>query len=330
MLPDEGMAATWLRGHDVGVVVEHAPAALLRFGGSWRRHLLSTLLALPAYWWRAARVLRGYDVVHINDLRGLLLVGPSAVLARRPWLVHVHNGEVGGRAWKLLVRPLLAARVPLVVASRRGARGWGGAAVGRLHEVPCQARTRARSPEAPVPTVVTLARLHPAKGLGVLLEAVRMVQQRGLDVETLVVGPDSPGHEVLAEDLRCLGAGIPGVRFLGLLDEPWEVASTGWVYAQPSFDEPFGMGALEAAAAGLPAVASDVGGLRDVVDDGVTGVLVPPGDALALADALERLLRDADLRARLGAAGQRRVAAQFGPELFVERIAGVYADLGAR
>ena len=74
--------------------------------------------------------------------------------------------------------------------------------------------------------------------------------------------------------------------------------------------EPFGLVAVEAMAAGLPVVASDTGGLSDIVRPGQTGLLVPPGDAAALAAALETLLDDAALRARMGAAG--RIQAETG------------------
>jgi glycosyltransferase involved in cell wall biosynthesis len=87
--------------------------------------------------------------------------------------------------------------------------------------------------------------------------------------------------------------------------------------------EPFGLVALEAAAAGKPIVASDIGGLRDIVADGETGILVPPDDRLALGAAMRRLGRDAELRQRLGAAAKER-AATFSPEAIVPRFEEAY------
>lgn len=87
--------------------------------------------------------------------------------------------------------------------------------------------------------------------------------------------------------------------------------------------EPFGIVALEAAAAGKPIIASDIGGLRDIVVDGETGFLVPPGDRPALVEALGRMIGDGELRGRLGAAAQMR-ATEFSPTAIVPRFEEAY------
>ena len=87
--------------------------------------------------------------------------------------------------------------------------------------------------------------------------------------------------------------------------------------------EPFGLVALEAAAAGKPVIASDIGGLRDIVEDEETGLLVEPGSVTALAGAIERLTRDASLRERMGNGGVRR-SGMFSPEAIVPRFEGAY------
>jgi glycosyltransferase involved in cell wall biosynthesis len=94
------------------------------------------------------------------------------------------------------------------------------------------------------------------------------------------------------------------------------------VVAAPSLREGYGVAAREAMAWGRPVVASAVGGLTDAVEDGVTGLLVPPGDVGALRAALERLLRDAELRSRLGAAAREK-APSF--EAATDALLGVYA-----
>ena len=93
--------------------------------------------------------------------------------------------------------------------------------------------------------------------------------------------------------------------------------------AQP---EPFGGVVMEAMCRGLPVIATNIGGSVQQVADGETGFLVPPGDAAALAEKLELLLRDAALRQRFGAAGSRRIEECFDLKKMVESIEGVYEE----
>lgn len=153
---------------------------------------------------------------------------------------------------------------------------------------------------------VFVGRLSREKGVMDLLEAWRSMDVPG--ARLVLIGPDMPGHPWDAgAPARAFVAGNrlqESVRFTGSLP-PVEVAR--WLRAadvavQPSHFEAFGISAAEAMAAGLPVVASDVGGLKDFVENDVNGVRVPPQDAAALREALRRLLSDAALRARLGAA----------------------------
>jgi glycosyltransferase involved in cell wall biosynthesis len=91
------------------------------------------------------------------------------------------------------------------------------------------------------------------------------------------------------------------------------------------WSEPMGLVAVEAMLAGRPVVASDVGGLRDLIRPGVTGLVVPPGDPSALAAALDRLLDDPDARRRMGEAG-RRHARQFEAAVLTPRVVEVFED----
>jgi glycosyltransferase involved in cell wall biosynthesis len=126
---------------------------------------------------------------------------------------------------------------------------------------------------------------------------------------------------------------VPGVMALGPMAHPYamEALRRSLFTVVPSIlPEAFGLAALETAAAGKPIVAADIGGLRDVVVDGETGLLVKPGDAEAIAAALRRLLADPGLRERMGAAA-RVQAATFGPDAVVPRFEEAYeAALQAR
>lgn len=135
----------------------------------------------------------------------------------------------------------------------------------------------------------------PRKGLGVLMAAGELLARRRDD------------FEIHATHYDLLSGGPPWYRPLGWMTHAEALAlyQAADIAAVPSlWREPFGLVAVEAMAAGLPVVASDTGGLSDIVRPGETGLLVPPGDAEALAAALETLLDDAGLRARMGAAGR--------------------------
>jgi glycosyltransferase involved in cell wall biosynthesis len=96
------------------------------------------------------------------------------------------------------------------------------------------------------------------------------------------------------------------------------------LFVLPSLDDAFPTVLLEAMAAELPVVATHVGGIPEIVDSADVGVLVPPGDVAALADAIEALLRDEERRRRIAAAGRRRVAQEFSTERWTERLMTLY------
>jgi glycosyltransferase involved in cell wall biosynthesis len=127
-------------------------------------------------------------------------------------------------------------------------------------------------------------------------------------------------------------AGRPGVTALGPWPHPLAMEALKralFVVAPSIWPEPFGFVALEAAAAGKAVVASDIGGLRDTVRDGETGVLVAPGDRQALAAAMRRLIDDPHLRAGMGEAALRR-AADFAPERVLPAVEAAYDTAIAR
>jgi glycosyltransferase involved in cell wall biosynthesis len=155
--------------------------------------------------------------------------------------------------------------------------------------------------------VLYAGRLSAEKGVRELVTATR-----GLP---LVVAGDGP-----------LRAEVPGALGMVPHDELLRLYERAAVVACPSRREGFGVACLEAMAAGRPVVASSVGGLRDLVVDGETGLLVPPGDVAALRAALEQLLGDAGLRARLGGAARERVLAEFTWKRYAEHIRRAYDE----
>lgn len=153
-------------------------------------------------------------------------------------------------------------------------------------------------------TVGAASRLSPEKGFEHLLRAVAKLRASGASLDVLLAG-DGPSRGSLERLARDLGLEAC-VTFLGDVphEQVPEVLQRLDIFAMPSTWEGFGVSAVEAGAMGLPAVASDVHGIPDVVVDGETGILVPPANADALAAAIGRLAADPELRRRMGAAGR--------------------------
>jgi len=186
----------------------------------------------------------------------------------------------------------------------------------------------------PDTVVVTLAsRLEPWKGHAVLLDVLASLRERPGWTAWIVGGAQRRAEDVYRAELerRTNEARIADrVHFLGQRDD---VASLLWasdVFCQPNVQpEPFGISFVEALYAGLPVVTTDLGGAREIVTP-ACGVLVPPSDARALRDALERLMADAELRQRIRAAAPARAAALCAPEAAVQRLAEVLSGVVRR
>lgn len=165
------------------------------------------------------------------------------------------------------------------------------------------------------PVIVTTSRLHADKGLDVLVEAFAEVHRRHPDALLRIVGPAQEGSEHVAEDLReqaaRLGVGS-AVELLGFVERPETMVAVARVYVQAARErtEILPLAILEAMAAGIPVVATDVGGVAEIVRDEDTGLLVPPEDPGALTAALLRLLADDELADRLRRSAFELVAAR--------------------
>ncbi|MFV9505986.1 MAG: glycosyltransferase family 4 protein [Oscillochloridaceae bacterium umkhey_bin13] len=190
-----------------------------------------------------------------------------------------------------------------------------------LHQVP-------HSSSSPDPdTVLFVGRLERLKGVLVLLEAVAEVRQSIPGIQLLLVGSNHPtlSKDVIFTTIQRLDL-KDHVQILGHV--PWEQLQQLYCRASlvvlPSYYETFGVAALEAMAYSLPVVATRAGALAEVVEDGVTGLLVTPGDALALATAIMMLLSDSELRQCMGKAGALRVAQLFDADKTTSQSVAVY------
>jgi glycosyltransferase involved in cell wall biosynthesis len=180
-------------------------------------------------------------------------------------------------------------------------------------------------PEAPL--VVCVARHHARKGVDVLIDALARLRDQGVVVRACLVGfgPLLDAHRAEVRE-RGLAATVSVPGGVASID-PYLQAADAFVL--PSREEQSGaLAVLEALRMGLPVVASAVDGIPEDLTDADTGLLVPPGDAAALAAALARLVADEGLRHRLAKAGEALFARRFAPAPFVAGLAAAYSDLG--
>ncbi|HXZ43263.1 MAG TPA: glycosyltransferase family 4 protein, partial [archaeon] len=176
--------------------------------------------------------------------------------------------------------------------------------------------------------IATIAQLIPRKGHRVLLEALPEVIGEFPDLRVLLFG-----RGPLEGELKrlCLRYDLSShVRFVGFRMDLDRVLPCLDLVVHPAVMEGLGLSLLEAAAAGVPVVASRVGGIPEVVQDGVNGLLVPPADAQALATAIVRVLREPALGRTLGKAGRELVRQNFSAAKMVDGNLRVYREILAR
>ncbi|MFI6424068.1 glycosyltransferase family 4 protein [Promicromonospora sp. NPDC050880] len=321
-LPDHGPLAARLAA--VGARVEVLDTPVLRKAQLSPRGLVG---------------LAGHTVRALGPMVRLIRrLRPAAVLVNTltipAWLVaarlagvapvcHVHEAEADVPRvlrWGLAA-PLLLARC--VVVNSQAARG---VVVGDLPALGRRTRVVYNGvpgpdvpPEAPRPPqgpahVVLVGRLSPRKGNDVALEAVARLRRAGRDVRLALCGSVFSGYEWYEEQLRQRAAepDLAGAVELPGYVEPWDWFARADVVVVPSRVEPFGNVAVQALLARRAVVVSRTQGLAEIVRDGETGLLVPPGDADALAEAVGALLDAPDRAAALAEAGRRDAEERFG------------------
>lgn len=285
-----------------GIAYGHGIVGNLR-RSPWKAALVPAMLG--AFALAARRAAAHADLVHAHWLPA----GYAALATGRPYVLQVWGTDVElARRMPLLARPVLQ-RARLVIAGSSAladaARSLGARDI-RIVPGLVFLPGDPGAPDDP-PHVLYAGRLSAEKGVLELVEAAR-----GLP---LVVAGDGP-----------LRDRVPGALGFVPHDELRELYRRAAIVACPSRREGFGIAAVEAMAWGRPVVASAVGGLLDTVVDGETGFLVPPRDPGALRVALERLLSDSTLRARLGEAGRRRASERFSPEAVTALTLAAYRD----
>ena len=175
--------------------------------------------------------------------------------------------------------------------------------------------------------VVSVARLVPVKGLDYLIKAVSLLLQTDNKINLLIIGDGSQRAELeeliselkLDNRVRLMGT-IPHEQIAGFLN-------LADVFVLPSLSEGLGIAIIEAMACGIPVIGTNVDGIPDIIKDNDNGVLVPPGDAEALAGAIDKLLQDEELRGKLAVRGLEEVEQRFQWENIYQQVRQVYFDL---
>jgi glycosyltransferase involved in cell wall biosynthesis len=180
---------------------------------------------------------------------------------------------------------------------------------------------------ATTPVILCAGRLVPEKGIDVLIRAFSLIQSSHQDSRLIIVGdgPSRPSLTALTDELGLSGR----VDFRGHLSQADTAAAirAAWCLCVPSlWEEPFGMIAAEAQMQGIPVIASRAGGLAEIIEEGITGFLVPSGDVDALASRLQMLITNGSLAVQLGIQSHERAARLFGAEAFARRFEDVYQE----
>ena len=178
------------------------------------------------------------------------------------------------------------------------------------------------------PTAAFVGRLLDDKGIRTLIAAHRLLRARGADARLLIAGtPDPANPASVSHEEAASWNNEPGITWLGQVDDISGLWARAHVAVLPSRREGLPLSLLEAAACGRAMVATDVPGCREIAIPDLTGLLVPVDDATALADAIERLLRDAELRTQFAAAARCLVVERFSSEIIGRQTVALYRHL---
>jgi len=285
------------------------------------------------------------DVVH-NHMYRAEVVGTRAAWRvaeaglPRPYIVGtVHSSRIRSYEDRVLIRRLTPKMDHLVAVSSSIVRKiegearigapvtliYNGVDLERYdHQLPCCTLREEYGLPPEGPMVGVVARLEPEKGHPTLLDAWPAVLAEFPTATLLIIGEGSRRE---ALEAQAAGLGLGGsVIFTGRRDDVPAVTKALDVAVLPSYREAQGLTILEAMALSRPVVASNVGGIPEMIEDGITGLLVPPHEPSALADAILRLLRDHPLADTLGRAGHDLVHERFCVQLMARAVETIYDD----
>jgi len=276
--------------------------------------------------------------LHTNSYTGFYKMAVYASLCRRmgaKTVLHIHGGEFqlfyrnsrfGG-----LIRDLINANDAVVVLSERwlgffksiGVHGEKIHVLKNCVEIPLRAEG-----SGGVPVFLFLSRIEKQKGVSEIIQAAQLMHERIPEARIVMAGPRSHGMERIEQDVKAAGM-EKYVEFRGPVVgvEKDSAYRTADVYLLPSHAEGMPMGLLEAMSYGLSCITTPVGGIPDVIKNGENGLLVKPGDAGGLAEAMIRLAGDKEYREKLGSAARRTITERFCWDKRASEISALYRRL---
>jgi glycosyltransferase involved in cell wall biosynthesis len=332
-------------GHRVSVLCLERPGVLAPVAVDLGAHVVSAGKRLglrPRVVSRIGTILRRLrpDVIHTHQIGALLYAGPAARSIHVP-VVHTEHGKHYANRLRNRLLGRLAARAARRICAvsldvLHELRDCGIAPPRKLVHVPNgvdperftvsdDIGTLRQEFDVParVPVIGTVGRLTGLKRQDILLRGFTSV---GHPTARLLLVGDGPARRELEALATSLGV-IDRVRFAGYCARPERALAALDIFALTSDSEGMPLAILEAWAAGKPVVASGVGGVPDLIDDGRTGLLFRPRDVAALAGCLERLLHDQRLAQALGAAGRELVRARYDTRAMAAKYLGLYREL---
>jgi glycosyltransferase involved in cell wall biosynthesis len=316
VLPDDAAPGPLSEAlHAIGIETRRLPLIVIR-----RRYATPSGLARLA--WRStqsvigmARLARRWnaDVIYSNTAT-IPIGGIVSWLVRRPHVWHIHEITQSPRWFARVVGLLSHVGRTRVVAISEAVAAWldaGGSVDPTVLLNPAPDIPARPIPQSEPVRVLMMGRVNGWKGHDVFLDAAEALHAKGREAEFRLVGGPVPGRPEPYERVRARVARIDPtgswLTFAGWSSKPLDEIAGSRIVVLPSTEpEPLNITALEAMAVGRPVVASRIGGLPEVVADGVTGILVEPRDPSSLANAIDRLLMDESLAEEMGRRGHER------------------------
>jgi glycosyltransferase involved in cell wall biosynthesis len=290
-------------------------------------------------WWTQLRIRKSYDLIHAHHpIAGLVM---KERFPETPVLMTVHssyerelalNGRIedGGPEHRFLTSLYreLEARTDLIITVSNSFKQYLAGYVKepeRIIVIPNgfdEKRFRPVAHENPVPQLITVCRLVPAKGLDVLLQACSLLKRRGHAFVLHLIG-DGPIRQELEQMAVALNI-YEETIFYGYMLHPEQFMPFFDIFVLPSRAEAFGSVFAEAALCWLALVGTDVGGIAEQIENGVNGLLVPPDDPEALCLALEKLIQDPDYRYNLSRNAWEKAKKHYSLNRVIQQLESVY------